>query len=203
MTLENYIPTDILTNFEVHDYRHAAAILSSEFNDEFNELIESLREFSFSIADITSSGGNESALPKKIASILRPKGWIEKNIRTVQVVDGIEVFTDSHKVDFIKGRVAFDMEWNSKDQTFDRDLFAFREFFNNDVISIAVLLTRSNALDPMFKALGIAQKYGASTTHMGKLTPRIRANRNGGCPILVFGITPASCSDYVAETTSD
>lgn len=40
MTIENYIPADILTNFEAHDYRHAAAILRSEFNIEFNALNE-------------------------------------------------------------------------------------------------------------------------------------------------------------------
>jgi CRISPR-associated protein Csd2 len=32
-------------------------------------------------------------------------------------------------------------------------------------------------------------KYGASTTQIGKLLPRLEAGRNGGCPILVFGIT--------------
>jgi len=32
-------------------------------------------------------------------------------------------------------------------------------------------------------------KYGASTTHMGKLLPRLKAGRNSGCPMLVFGIT--------------
>ncbi|MFP4030091.1 MAG: hypothetical protein ACOC98_08885 [Thermodesulfobacteriota bacterium] len=25
---------------------------------------------------------------------------------------------------------------------------------------------------------------------MGKLLPRLQAGRNGGCPVLVFGITP-------------
>jgi len=35
-------------------------------------------------------------------------------------------------------------------------------------------------------------KYGASTTQMGKLLPRLEAGRNGGCPILVFGITRKS-----------
>ncbi len=33
----------------------------------------------------------------------------------------IENFIDGHKIDYVKGRVAFDLEWNSKDQTFDRD----------------------------------------------------------------------------------
>jgi CRISPR-associated protein Csd2 len=95
----------------------------------------------------------------------------------------------THKVDYLKGRVAFDLEWNSKDQTFDRDLYAFRAFFDYDAISVAVLVTRSNELDPHFKKLEINHKYGASTTHMGKLIPRLIAGRNGGCPVIVFGIT--------------
>jgi hypothetical protein len=39
-------------------------------------------------------------------------------------------------------------------------------------------------------------KYGASTTWMGKLLYRLNAGRNGGCPVLVFGITPKCVSDW-------
>lgn len=86
--------------------------------------------------------------------------------------------------------MAFDLEWNSKDQTFDRDLYAARAFYDCGLISSSVLVTRSAELNPVFRELGIHAKYGASTTWMGKLLPRIEAGRNGGCPILVFGITP-------------
>jgi len=51
-------------------------------------------------------------------------------------------------------------------------------------------------LDPLFRKLEIMPKYGASTTHMGKLLPRLEAGRNGGCPILVFGITTKLLNDY-------
>jgi hypothetical protein len=116
------------------------------------------------------------------------------------VVDESEISHDTHKVDFTKNRVAFDLEWNSKDQTFDRDLYAFRAFFEYDKISVGILVTRSNELDPWFHSLGdyvdkygekrkYIAKYGASTTHMGKLLPRLQAGRSGGCPVLVFGIT--------------
>ena len=100
----------------------------------------------------------------------------------------------------MKGKVAFDLEWNSKDQTFDRDLYAFRAFFEYRKIAVAILVTRSNDLDPYFAELGeyvdkngrkrkYKDKYGASTTHMGKLLPRLRAGRSGGCPVLAIGIT--------------
>ena len=36
-----------------------------------------------------------------------------------------EGFLDGHRIDFLNGRVALDLEWNSKDQTYDRDLYAF------------------------------------------------------------------------------
>lgn len=104
-------------------------------------------------------------------------------------IDDAAVQTDTHKIKYLKGRIAFDLEWNSKDQTFDRDLFAFRAFFDYDKISVGVLVTRSTQLNELFRRLGILPKYGASTTHMGKLLPRLRAGRSGGCPVLVFGIT--------------
>ncbi|QLA19019.1 BglII/BstYI family type II restriction endonuclease [Desulfolutivibrio sulfoxidireducens] len=121
------------------------------------------------------------------------KEHVPESLTAKLVVDDREIRQDTHKVDYVKGRVAFDLEWNSKDQTFDRDLFAFRTFFDYDKISVGILVTRSNQLDPWFASLGegIRKKYGASTTHMGKLLPRLEAGRGGGCPILVFGMTTA------------
>lgn len=194
----DYIPEDIKTNYEVHDFKHAAAILAKEYPSEFAELCTALRKFRFTKQDIVIAGGNESPIPKIFSTILRPMGWTEKNLeaelRVFEVKGkGRELRSTtnhgSHKVDYLKGRVAFDLEWNSKDQTFDRDLYAFRAFFEYDAISVGVLVTRSNELDPLFKTLEIHSKYGASTTHMGKLIPRLEAGRNGGCPVLVFGIT--------------
>lgn len=191
MIWNDYVPVDIGEKYEIRDYRHAAAILANEFPEEFAELIDALRTFRMTRADILRPGGSESDIPKKMSSILRPNGWIEGKLTAKMVADETEVHQDTHKVDYLKGRVAFDLEWNSKDQTFDRDLFAFRTFFDLDRISVGVLVTRSNDLDPLFAELGVKQKYGASTTHMNKLLPRLHAGRNGGCPVLEFGITRA------------
>lgn len=112
-------------------------------------------------------------------------------------------FVDGHKVDFVKGRVAFDMEWNSKDQTFDRDLYAMRAFYDCNIIKVGILLTRSADLLPVFAEIQnrveikeFKNKFGASTTWMGKLTYRLTAGRAGGCPILALGIKPALVSDF-------
>lgn len=42
----------------------------------------------------------------------------------------------------------------------------------------------------------VRAKYGASTTRMGRLLYRLNAGRHGGCPVLVFGITPKLIEDW-------
>jgi len=210
MTLSRFLPADILDAYEVHNFKHAAEVLSTGCEQEFEELIKALREFRITTGDILKAGGNESDIPRKAAALLHPHGWHETRISgdllvriASHMVGGvsssekrIENYLDGHKIDFLKNGVAFDLEWNSKDQTFDRDLYAFRAFHEAGVISAAVLLTRSEELNDVFKKLGVMKKYGASTTWMGKLLYRIRAGRNGGCPVLVFGITKKLIEDW-------
>jgi len=210
MSLNNYFSKEFLGVYEIHNYRHAIEVLSTGCQAEFIELIEVLSRFRLTKADILAKGGNESQIPKRLSSMLRPKNWFETRIYGDLVVttqtytdDGtlekkthLNNFIDGHKVDFVKNRVAFDLEWNSKDQTFDRDLYAFRAFHEASLISAAILLTRSASLNTVFKGLGVMQKYGASTTWMDKLLYRLNAGRNGGCPVLVLGITPKLVEDW-------
>jgi hypothetical protein len=138
MSWEDHIPKEIRDLYEIHDSKHAAAILSQEFPTEYSEICQALMSFRFTKQDILDAGGNESRIPKILSEIMRPMGWEEKNLSAELNVferKGGEsklkskINHGSHKVDYLKGRVAFDLEWNSKDQTFDRDLYAFRAFF--------------------------------------------------------------------------
>lgn len=117
----------------------------------------------------------------------------------------IENYIDGHNIDFIKGKVAFDVEWNSKDQTFDRDLLAMRTYYDCGLISVGIILTREEELNVVFESLfhttkkgieSIAKKYGASTTWIGKLVPRLESRRNGGCPVLAIGIKQPCIIDW-------
>lgn len=216
-----YVPQDVLERYEVHSYRNAALILSEAHPVEFGELMDALRAFSITTEIIAKSGGNESDIPKLVSKVLRPLGWHETTIQADLLVKllwrepGLSVrgraiteaksreitkarFLDGHKVDYVKGKVAFDLEWNSKDQTFDRDLYAFSAFCQCGVIDAGVLLTRSESLNVVFKSMGLMTKYGASTTWMGKLLYRLNAGRNGSCPVLAFGIKPECISDWKA-----
>ena len=205
--IARFIPADIRERYEVHSYRHAAAILGTSTPNELGEILDALRQFTIKQEWLVAGGGNESAIPKAVSQLLRPKGWFEtrihgdllvtlevhqengskREIKREQIIR--KAFLDGHKVDYVKNRVAFDLEWNSKDQTFDRDLYAARAFYECGLISAGVLLTRSADLNELFSELKIKPKYGASTTWMGKLLYRLNAGRNGGCPMLAFGIT--------------
>lgn len=216
-----YVPQDVLARYEVHSYRNAALILSEAHPAEFGELMDALRAFSITTEIIAKSGGNESDIPKLVSKKLRPLGWHETTIQADLLIKllwrepGLSArgkaiteaksremtkarYLDGHKVDYVKGKVAFDLEWNSKDQTFDRDLYAFSAFCQCGVIDVGVLLTRSEALNVVFKSMGLMSKYGASTTWMGKLLYRLNAGRNGSCPVLAFGIKPECISDWKA-----
>jgi len=240
--LERLIPADIFNNYELHSYKNAAVILSQTRTEEFTDILEALRTFRLTTQMIRIPGGNESLIPKAFSESLRPSGWNETSVygdhivtkewkhRVGEKAGGKPIFQknkesvtrerylDGHKIDYVKGRVAFDLEWNSKDQTFDRDLYAFASFYQCGVIDAAILVTRSQSLNPVFEALGPAlkkdgreydpqnekvqltkQKYGASTTWMGKLLYRLNAGRNGGCPVLVVGITPKQIEDWPNE----
>ena len=94
----------------------------------------------------------------------------------------------THSIDCFKNRIALEIEWNNKDPFFDRDLNNFRLLFDLRAVSVGVIVTRCDELQNIFDELGRGSSYGASTTHMAKLLPRIQGGGGAGCPILVFGI---------------
>lgn len=244
--VQQYISKEIRELYDVYSYHHAAAILATSFHNELQEIEQALLGFRITKRDISMPGGNESDIPKKYSRLLRPHGWVEARIQGDLLVRMLQYdekilpngklkktklsnspqreiknFIDGHKIDYVKGRVAFDLEWNSKDQTFDRDLYAMRAFHECGLISLGIMVTRSQTLDPVFDRIPqltksgeielwktgqkidqpktVKNKYGASTTWMGKLLYRLNAGRHGGCPILAFGISPKLIEDWNQE----
>jgi len=59
----------------------------------------------------------------------------------------------------------------------------------SSTFDVAVIITRCDELQMIFAGLGKGDSYGASTTHMSKLLPRIEGGGGGGCPVLAFGIS--------------
>jgi hypothetical protein len=214
---------DLGGRYSVTSYRSAAAILAQRAPDELAAILRVLGAFRISADEIRAPGGNRMSATSRFAALVRAEGF-EEEVRIeadlvvklragkgdrAREIDRItrSDYIHNHLVDFWRGRVAFDYEWNSKDQTYDRDLYAFRSFFEAGVIDVGVIVTRELDL-AFFQSLGfaldkdgnptasrVADKFGASTTGTHKLISRIAAGRSGGCPVLVFGIRPGNVTD--------
>lgn len=190
MTLDVF-PDFITQNYEIHQWRHACAILAKDFPGELADLVDVLTRFRLRKSWIQVGGGNKSPISNWIDGELAHKGWIPKNFDTRILVDGTTLDSPTHEVDCFKNRIALEIEWNNKDPFFDRDLNNFRLLFDLRVISVGVIITRSDELQMVFNQLERGRSYGNSTTHMSKLLPRIQGGGGAGCPLLVFGITKA------------
>jgi hypothetical protein len=184
-------PPEISALYEVHEWRNALGVLSTACPQEWAELQQALLSFRLLRSEVTAAGGNRSSIVDRLERPLKDAGWIEKQFATAIVVDNVTTASPTHSVDCFKGRVALEVEWNNKDPFFDRDLNNFRLLFDLQVIDVGIIITRCSELQTIFNGLGKGNSYGASTTHMSKLLPRLKGGSGGGCPIVVFGISSA------------
>ncbi len=186
------IPAKTRERYHIEERRHACAILAGDFHEELDDVIGCLDQFELLRSEIVVGGGGKTRIAARFDDFLEERGWKEKSIKVSRTIGDRTVEAETHKVDFSKGRVAVEVEWNNKDPFYSRDLNAFRLLHELDVISVGVIITRRDELQEIFNHLGVGQKYGASTTHWSKLIPRVEAAGAGSCPLLLVGIT-ANC----------
>ena len=72
------LPKFIRENYEVHEWKHACAILKQDFPSEWNDIVDTLTNFRF-YKSWLEPGGNKSPISKGIDSYLYARGWVEKN----------------------------------------------------------------------------------------------------------------------------
>jgi len=182
------LPKDLHEKYEIHEWKHACAILQVDFENEWNDIIDLLRDFKLCKSWLTEGGGRKSKVSEHMDSFLYNRGWVEKEFSTSVKVDETQFESPTHKIDCYKNRIGLEIEWNNKDPFFDRDLNNFRLLHELRAISVGVIITRCDELQEIFYSLNRGASFGASTTHMSKLLPRIQGGGGAGCPILVFGI---------------
>ena len=183
------LPPIIQQNYEVHEWKHACAILAQDFPAEWKDICDVLSQFRLLRSWLTVGGGRKSKISESIDSALYARGWQEKHFDTEILIDKTPTESPTHSVDCFKNRVALEIEWNNKDPFYDRDLNNFRLLFDLRAVSVGVIVTRCDDLQDIFDVLGRGASYGASTTHMSKLLPRVLGGGGGGCSLLVFGIS--------------
>lgn len=182
------LPQDVRNKFEIAERHHAISILHTDFPEEWGDLIGMLAQFTLRRSQILTPGGRKSPISIDIDKYFYERGWEEHNFNIEVAADGVTTLAPTHHVDYFRNRVAIETEWNNKDPFYDRDLTTFRLLFELNVLSIGVIITRASELQAIFNSLGRGTSYGQSTTHMGKLVPKLENRASGGCPVLALGI---------------
>ena len=196
MSVERFVPEDLQALYAVRDWRNGLAVLSAANPGEWADIVAVLRAFRLRHTEIAIPGGAKSLVANRLDGGFKARGWAAKRFDTRITVDGVEHPSPTHEVDMFKGRVALEVEWNNKDPFYDRDLNNFRLLFDLRVIEVGVIITRATELQSLFVEVGRdKQSYGASTTHLDKLLPRMEGGGGGGCPVVAFAIRRAAYVD--------
>lgn len=189
--------------------RYADVILKESFVARFQDLVAVLDAFHPTLDELLSAGGNRTVFVGRFDDSLAARTeddqriWGKQNITIEKTVmlDRTTVRAERgrfHEIDmFGKGTleqplpgIAVEMEWNNKDPFFDRDLNSFQALHREGVLAVGVIVTRGPELQALIQAT-IGSKYGQSTTHWGKLIPKVNLGGGGECPLLLVGIEPA------------
>lgn len=191
---------DLIPGWDCYDWRNARTILEHGHPREWHDVLEVLGSFRLRHIDLAAPGGRKSPISGSIDSALYERGWRERKFETALLVDGVRSDSPTHKVDCFRGKIALEVEWNNKDPFYDRDLNNFRLLYDLRVADLGIVVTRSTSLMDHLQRDGFrlgrnTAGTGSSTTHFDKLEPRIVGGGAGGCPVLVFAMTPALYED--------
>lgn len=143
------------------------------------DLASVLNDFNIPISEVARGGGSKSWMAKVLQEGFAKRGWQTE----------VRFPVASYAIDCFKSRTVLDIEWNSKNSVFDRDLLAYRALFESGQIDGAVIITRSSTMQSRLQSLTSTSKFGGTTTHMDKLRKSIGKGFAGDCPLIAFGIT--------------
>ncbi|WP_425084122.1 BglII/BstYI family type II restriction endonuclease [Ruegeria profundi] len=144
--------------WDVLSHNFASLIISREFGDELSKLLDVLRLAKFDIGESIIKGGGGLADQTKELSTEFDKIGTKNNISVVNRIKfqrDLEPFVSdstSHEIDhLVKNRqgqlLAVEVEWNNKDEFYDRDFQSIRRLYELGVIEGGIIVTRGTSLE--------------------------------------------------------
>lgn len=106
------LPAFLREHYEVHEWKHACAILSLDFPAELNDICEVLAAIR-----LRQSWVNKGC---------RRKSWQEKRFDTEIPVDDKALKSPTHAVECFKNQIALESEWNKNNPFYYRAPNNFR-----------------------------------------------------------------------------
>lgn len=192
----------------------ASAIMKAVCPVEWADIVDVLQNYRLDPRFWLKAGGNRGDIAEQIDSLFYQKGWRETrlDLETKGIFyskDGeklgelVPSYQEGYLVDNFKNRIVLDVEWNAKDGNLDRDLAAYRSWFDAGLISAGVIITKDrlsllslarrlwsdyqSTLDEEARNPRLPIDLNTSTvTAFDKAQMRVRRGVMGSCPVLII-----------------
>ncbi len=180
---------------------------------EWADIVDILSTYFIDPKTWLKAGGNRGDIPEQIDGLFEQKGWQEARLdmETKGILlskDGEKIgelppnYQEGYLVDNFKNRIVLDVEWNAKDGNLDRDLSAYRSWYEAGLISAGVIITKDR-LSLLALARRLWNDYQitlpeearsrklpvdlttSTTTTFDKAELRMRRGVMGSCPVLI------------------
>lgn len=210
----NVLPLAARNHWLFMETNSAAAVMKAVCPAEWNEIVEILSTYRIDPKTWLKAGGNRGDIPEEIDGLFAERGWRETRLdmETRGILfakDGAKIgelppnYQEGYLVDNFKNRIVLDVEWNAKDGNLDRDLAAYRSWYEAGLISAGVIVTKDRlSLLSLARRLWAAHQEAlpdeqrnkklpidlstSTTTTFDKAELRMRRGVMGSCPVLII-----------------
>jgi hypothetical protein len=201
----------------------AAAVMQAVCPQEWTDIVDVLTSYRLDPNSWLKAGGNRGDIAEQIDKEFARRGWCEARLdletkgllflKNGQKFGELPpVYQEGYLVDNFKNRIVLDVEWNAKDGNLDRDLAAYRSWYEAGVISAGVIITKDRlallrlarelwsdyqaTLDPEAQSAKLPIDLTSSTvTAFDKAQMRLRRGVMGSCPVLIVAATKATWNE--------
>lgn len=207
------LPLEARNHWEFMETNSAAAVLKAVCPEEWKNVVDILSKYRLHPAAWLKAGGNRGDIAAEIDFAFHQFGWCEARLdletkgtlyskNEKKIGELSPVTQEGYLVDNFKGRVVLDVEWNAKDGNLDRDLSAYRSWYEAGVISAGIIITKDR-ISLLTLARRLWKEYQdtlpenernnklpidlttSTTTTFDKAQMRVRRGVMGTCPILI------------------
>lgn len=147
------LPSGARNHWAFMETNSAAAVMKAVCPSEWADIVDVLSNYRLDPQNWLKPGGNRGDVAEQIDDLFRGKGWRETrldleykgilyNRNNAKVGELPTIHQKGYLVDNFKNRIVLDVEWNAKDGNLDRDLAAYRSWFEAGLISAGVIITK-------------------------------------------------------------
>lgn len=208
------LPPEARNHWVFMETNSASAVMQAVCPQEWADIIDVLSSYRLDPKYWLKAGGNRGDIAAQIDAEFHSRGWRETRLdletrgilfskNNKKIGELPPSYQEGYLVDNFKNRVVLDVEWNAKDGNLDRDLAAYRSWFEAGLISAGVIITKDR-ISLLNLAKRIWQEYqetldGAlrnnklpidlttsTVTAFDKAQIRVRRGVMGSCPVLII-----------------